>query len=140
MEEDECNIGLGLAIGGGQHFTSKNSRSGGRKPPVRLYDLFPHRRKEEEEEEEPRREKQHEWKNIDEEEDTMSAKDTSRDGGNDQVETRKKLRLTEEQLTLLENSFREHTTLNQVTEFYIDQPPPWLIYYRIQDLSFQTLA
>ncbi|KAG1364136.1 putative Homeobox-leucine zipper protein HOX19, partial [Cocos nucifera] len=67
---------------------------------------------EEEEEEKPRREEQHKSKTINEEEDTMSAKDISDGGRNNQV-GRKKLRLTKEQLTLLENSFREHNTLNQ---------------------------
>ena len=119
MEGDECNISLGLAIGGGGLFSSNQSRNNGRKPPVQFHVLFPPQPKGEEEEEEPITEEQHvnksrsRSKNIDEEEDT-STKDMS-DGVSNQVGMRKKLRLTKEQLTLLENSFQEHNTLNSVT-------------------------
>ncbi|XP_026660422.2 homeobox-leucine zipper protein HAT22-like [Phoenix dactylifera] len=115
MEEDECNIGLGLAIGAGRHFTSNQSGNGERKPPVQFHILFPPRPKEgeEEEEEEPTRDKErHKSKHINEEEDS-STKDIISDGGSNRVGMRKKLRLTKEQLTFLENSFREHNTLNQ---------------------------
>ncbi|XP_008781928.2 homeobox-leucine zipper protein HAT22-like [Phoenix dactylifera] len=115
MEEDECNVSLGLAIGGGGYSTSNQSRDGGRKPPVQFHILFPPRPKGEEEEEEPTIEERPAnksgSKNIDEEEDT-STNDVSGGVSCNQAGKRKKLRLTKQQLTLLENSFQEHSTLN----------------------------
>ncbi|CAD5190043.1 unnamed protein product [Musa acuminata subsp. malaccensis] len=109
MEEGDCNTSLSLAIGGGRQFT----------PSTSLHVLFPHHPKQEEEEEEDTH--RHvgsvsRWKELDEEEeeeDGVSGKDDSSNLSDDKpVGTRKKLKLTIEQVRLLEDSFRHRSTLN----------------------------
>ncbi|URE41898.1 sequence-specific DNA binding [Musa troglodytarum] len=109
MEEGECNTSLSLAVGGGKQFTPSTSR----------HVLFPHHPEEEEEEEEDT--KRHvgsvsRWTELDEEEEEeeegVSGKDDSGNLSDDKpVGARKKLKLTIKQVRLLEESFRERSTL-----------------------------
>lgn len=112
MEEGDCNTSLSLAIGGGRLFT----------PSTSLHVLFPHHPKEEEEESDTQRHvgSVSRWKELDEEEeeeeDGVSGKDDSSNLGDDKpVGIRKKLKLTIEQVRLLEDSFRQRSTLNTVS-------------------------
>ncbi|CAL9766201.1 unnamed protein product [Musa acuminata subsp. burmannicoides] len=104
MAEEECNTNLSLAIDGGRQFMPGH-RS---KPTLHLQVLFPHHPKEEEEEEPIRIPRS---KNTEEEE-VISGRDTSNCSNDKLFGTRKKLKLTKEQVTLLEDRFREHNTLN----------------------------
>ncbi|XP_073116926.1 homeobox-leucine zipper protein HOX15 isoform X1 [Elaeis guineensis] len=109
VEEEYCNTVLGLSIGGGGHFPS--NRSHDRKPPVQFHILFPPQLKEEEIKEETSTIGEDKKKlsrlNSDNEEDCII-------GGSNRGGTRKKLRLTNEQSMLLEDSFRTHNTLTSV--------------------------
>ncbi|CAL9079221.1 unnamed protein product, partial [Musa textilis] len=104
MAEEECNTNLSLAIHGGRQFVPGH-RS---KPALQLQVLFPHHPKEEEEEEPKRIPRS---KNTEEEE-VISGRDTSNCSNDKLFGTRKKLKLTKEQVTLLEDRFREHNALN----------------------------
>lgn len=110
MEEGECSTNLGLAIGGG----GKEY-----KPSVKFHVLFPRHSLIMKEEEDNDKEAEQSSKvnvsifrsrNLDEEEAVT--------GGNN---TRKKLKLTEEQIMLLEDNFREHKTLNTVSNSLTSQ-------------------
>ncbi|XP_064964985.1 homeobox-leucine zipper protein HAT22-like isoform X1 [Musa acuminata AAA Group] len=110
MAEEECNTNLSLAIDGGRQFMPGH-RS---KPTLHLQVLFPHHPKEEEEEEPIRIPRS---KNTEEEE-VISGRDNSNCSNDKLFGTRKKLKLTKEQVTLLEDRFREHNTLNTVSPQY----------------------
>lgn len=91
-EEEECNTRLALGIGGYGLKNARNSTS-----TLHFDALFPIQLKEEEEDE------------------VVSGKETSNcSSERHPVGTRKKLKLTREQVMLLEESFKEHTTLNTV--------------------------
>lgn len=112
MAEEECNTNLSLAIDGGRQFMPGH-RS---KPTLQLQVLFPHHPKEEEEEEPIRIPRS---KNTEEEE-VISGRDSSNCSNDRLFGTRKKLKLTKEQVSLLEDRFREHNTLNTVSpEYYL---------------------
>ncbi|WOL13473.1 homeobox-leucine zipper protein HAT22-like [Canna indica] len=112
-EGANCNTNLALAIGdygrgAGQNQGFNHLQS---KSPVKLHVLFPHHAKEEGEDEEEEEEQSKQYVSVSrsrsrskqlEEEDDVSGRDN----------TRKKLKLTKEQLTLLEDTFRVHHTLN----------------------------
>ncbi|RWW42862.1 hypothetical protein BHE74_00051593 [Ensete ventricosum] len=109
MEDGECNTSLSLAIGGGRQFT----------PSTSLHLLFPRHPKEEEEDTQVHVGSVSRWKELDdeeeeeEEEEGVSGKDDSSNLSDDKpVGTRKKLKLTIEQVRLLEDSFRERSTLS----------------------------
>ncbi|RWV92064.1 hypothetical protein GW17_00045602 [Ensete ventricosum] len=109
MEDGECNTSLSLAIGGGRQFT----------PSTSLHLLFPRHPKEEEEDTQVHVGSVSRWKELDdeeeeeEEEEGVSGKDDSSNLSDDKpVGTRKKLKLTIEQVRLLEDSFRDRSTLS----------------------------
>nr|XP_010927053.1 homeobox-leucine zipper protein HOX18 [Elaeis guineensis] len=116
VEEEYCNTVLGLSIGGGGHFPS--NRSHDRKPPVQFHILFPPQLKEEEIKEETSTIGEDKKKlsrlNSDNEEDCII-------GGSNRGGTRKKLRLTNEQSMLLEDSFRTHNTLTSSRKNHLAQ-------------------
>ena len=96
MEQDECNTELGLGIGFGKELTSRISPD--QAPPIKFqYKLFQPLVKEEDKE--------------------MTAIKELQDQEMIAV-PRKKLRLTEDQSALLENSYRDHSTLTQVRSLY----------------------
>ncbi|RRT66586.1 hypothetical protein B296_00040084 [Ensete ventricosum] len=113
MEDGECNTSLSLAIGGGRQFT----------PSTSLHLLFPRHPKEEEEDTQVHVGSVSRWKELDdeeeeeEEEEGVSGKDDSSNLSDDKpVGTRKKLKLTIEQVRLLEDSFRDRSTLSTQIE------------------------
>ena len=104
MEEEEiCNTGLVLGIGPIGCGVSKKKCHLQQKPPVRFHLLFP---------------------SVDEEQEVDGSSSKVTDEGEDygsrvgndheRNHTRKKLRLSKEQSSLLEDSFKEHNTLTPV--------------------------
>ncbi|KAK1290886.1 Homeobox-leucine zipper protein HAT22 [Acorus calamus] len=97
MEEETCYTDLGLGLG-------CRDLDRERKPPVKLHLLFPHESAKEE-------------MRSDEDEEVVMKENNSTVGDdhvNDDIgvgNARKKLRLTKEQTSLLEESFRQHNTL-----------------------------
>lgn len=108
MEEEEiCNTGLVLGIGPigcGGLGSSKKRCYKQQKPPVQFHLLFPPVEEEEQEVDGSSS------KLTDEGEDCGRIGNES----NERNHTRKKLRLTREQSSLLEHSFKEHNTLSPV--------------------------
>ncbi|KAK9097425.1 hypothetical protein Sjap_022922 [Stephania japonica] len=115
MEEEEvCDVGIGLRLGGGGSGHEQN-------PPVRLHLLFPLHPKEEISCEEQNVD-QSSCMAVDEEEEQIeetytniliSGSNNSTSSNNNKYRnTKKKLRLTKEQLALLENCFKRHSTVN----------------------------
>ena len=99
----QCHTGLGLSLGIGEVFVSRQRP---KKTPVQLNLLFPPWMKEE-----------------DQEEGQVTTKEEKKQAGalrslprdrEKEGSTRKKLRLSKEQSTILEESFRVHNTLNPV--------------------------
>ncbi|KAK8954031.1 Homeobox-leucine zipper protein HAT9 [Platanthera zijinensis] len=101
MGQELCDTKLGLAMGGGDNSASTIIRDGEMKPQVRLHLWFPFDGNEEEEEEAKT-------------EITESMKMDTHKTKEDNCSVRKKLRLTKEQYTLLEDSFRCNQTLTPV--------------------------
>ncbi|KAK9099878.1 hypothetical protein Scep_023308 [Stephania cephalantha] len=129
MEEGEvCDVGIGLRLGGGA-FVAKIRSGHEQNPPVRLHLLFPLHPKEEISCEEQSVD-QSSCMAVDEEEEQIEETNTStilisgsnngtssnnnnnNNNNNKYSNTKKKLRLTKEQLALLENCFKRHSTLN----------------------------
>ncbi|XP_077236797.1 homeobox-leucine zipper protein HAT22-like [Tasmannia lanceolata] len=101
-EEYTCNTGLVLGIGGG-NFSDEPRRDRPRKTPIQFHILFPTRTISEEQDVD-----RSSSKNTDEDEEDDATRNAHNNGNNS---TRKKLRLTKEQSSFLEDSFREHSTL-----------------------------
>ncbi|KAG1331923.1 putative homeobox-leucine zipper protein HOX18 [Cocos nucifera] len=121
VEEEYCNTVLGLSIGGGGDFPSNQSHD--RKPPVQFHILFPPQLTNEEEKEEtssPMGEEKKKISSSDNEEDCIIS-NGMREGGSNRGGTRKKLRLTNEQSMLLEDSFRSHNTLTSSRKHHLAQ-------------------
>ncbi|KAK9097423.1 hypothetical protein Sjap_022920 [Stephania japonica] len=121
MEEEEvCDVGIGLRLSGGA-LVAKVQSGHEQNPPVRLHLLFPLHPKEEISCEEQSFD-QSSCMAVDEEEEQIeetytniliSGSNNSTSSNNNKYgNTKKKLRLTKEQLALLENCFKRHTTLN----------------------------
>ncbi|XP_077222384.1 homeobox-leucine zipper protein HAT14-like [Tasmannia lanceolata] len=104
-EEGSCNTGLVLGIGRG-NFSDESRRDRQRKTPIQFHILFPTTTINEEHDVD-----RSSSKTTDEDDDEEDANRNTHKIENNN--TRKKLRLTKEQSTLLEDSFREHTTLTQ---------------------------
>ncbi|KAH0458743.1 hypothetical protein IEQ34_011557 [Dendrobium chrysotoxum] len=108
MGEELCDTELTLAIkGGGFSATQYSHRPEVTKPPVRLHLCFPPFLKKEEDEDREQKSKSIELKNLQ----MNKSKNKKEDNEDEHGMIRKKLRLTNEQSTLLERSFCSHKTL-----------------------------
>ncbi|ONK70570.1 uncharacterized protein A4U43_C05F35070 [Asparagus officinalis] len=94
---EESKIGLGLAIGSHENYPISHDH--------KLHILFPPKKEGEGEEKDRQRKRS---QSMDRDDDESIAKENRSGGGGGN----KKLRLSPEQVTLLEDTFREHNTLN----------------------------
>ncbi|CAA6662328.1 unnamed protein product [Spirodela intermedia] len=116
--EVPCNTNLTLGFGG----AAKWRLAGGETPPVHFHHLFPTRPKgeavgdvvEEEKEDQVTASLTYEEKGATKLYPRKAEEEAVDKGGPNESGARKKLRLTKEQSTLLENSFRERNTLTHV--------------------------
>ncbi|XP_074586682.1 homeobox-leucine zipper protein HAT14-like [Curcuma longa] len=102
MQADECDTNLALSIGGGE-FKSNNDHGDGEKPSDCLA-LFPSQEGEEADGRAARKRPQSVSRSEDSE--------ATETGGVKEASGKKKLRLSKEQLALLEHNFTEHNVLN----------------------------
>ncbi|KAH0459109.1 hypothetical protein IEQ34_011923 [Dendrobium chrysotoxum] len=107
MGEELCDTELTLAIKGGGFSATHSHRREVTKPPVRLHLCFPPFLKKEEDEDREQKSKSIELKNLQ----MNKSKNKKEDNEDENGMIRKKLRLTNEQSTLLERSFCSHKTL-----------------------------
>ncbi|XP_068643970.1 homeobox-leucine zipper protein HAT14-like [Aristolochia californica] len=106
-EEDLCNTGLVLGIGSAQFSAAASSSDRRTQLPVKFHLLFPPHTQKTAEEQDVERSSS---KTTDDDED-YSNRNFSSEVNNTSNVPRKKLRLSKEQSALLEESFKEHSTL-----------------------------